>query len=114
MRIRDSEACETDRLGGAGGSAHHRTIPDTDAAMPFVMERQVPIAPLLCPNVFTTFAWYGHPKYRNSPQVITLSEFAGVSTWFPDQPPTWNQRAGFDLDLIETARGLRQRIEIRT
>ena len=30
--------------------------------MPFAIERLIPIALLLCSNVFMTFAWYGHLK----------------------------------------------------
>jgi uncharacterized protein (DUF486 family) len=36
----------------------------------------VPLALLVLSNVFMTFAWYGHLKYRNSPLMIAI-----VSSW---------------------------------
>lgn len=43
-----------------------RTIP-TLAAMSPLTDRLLPIALLLGSNVFMTFAWYGHLKYKSSP-----------------------------------------------
>ena len=87
-------------------------------------------------NIFMTFAWYGHLKYREVPlykviaaswliaffeycfqvpanrigsyeftaaqlktiqEVVTLSVFAVFSTFYLNQPVTWNQLIGFAL-----------------
>jgi uncharacterized protein len=67
------------RLGEAGDSAHHRTTPNADAAMPFAIERLIPIALLLCSNVFMTFAWYGHLKYKSSPLPVVIAASWGIA-----------------------------------
>jgi uncharacterized protein len=58
---------------------HHRTILQTDAAMPTVLERLVPILLLLCSNVFMTFAWYGHLKYKTAPLVVAIAASWGIA-----------------------------------
>jgi uncharacterized protein (DUF486 family) len=35
--------------------------------MPTTLERIGPIALLACSNIFMTFAWYGHLKFKNRP-----------------------------------------------
>ncbi|MEA2934740.1 MAG: uncharacterized protein QOD74_1386 [Variibacter sp.] len=35
-----------------------------------------PVALLICSNVFMTFAWYGHLKYKSSPLVLAI-----VASW---------------------------------
>jgi uncharacterized protein (DUF486 family) len=32
----------------------------------------LPIAMLVCSNVFMTFAWYGHLKYKSSPLLLAI------------------------------------------
>ena len=34
---------------------------------------------LLASNVFMTFAWYGHPKYRNAPLAIAILASWGIA-----------------------------------
>ena len=43
--------------------------------MPLVIDRFAPVFLLLCSNVFMTFAWYGHLKYKSVslPLVILAS-----------------------------------------
>ena len=103
------------------------------------IDRFLPILLLVGSNIFMTFAWYGHLKYRSTPlllvilaswgiaffeyllqvpanrlgsavysapqlkgmqEVITLLVFAGFSTWYLDQPLTWNHWAGFGLIVV--------------
>jgi uncharacterized protein (DUF486 family) len=59
--------------------AHHRTTPTADAAMPFAIDRLVPIFLLLCSNVFMTFAWYGHLKYRTAPLALVVLVSWGIA-----------------------------------
>jgi hypothetical protein len=59
--------------------AHHRTTPIADAAMPFAIDRLVPIFLLLCSNVFMTFAWYGHLKYRTAPLALVVLVSWGIA-----------------------------------
>lgn len=47
-------------------------MPAPATVWPFVM----PIALLLASNVFMTFAWYGHLKYKGSPLVAAV-----VASW---------------------------------
>lgn len=58
---------------------HHRTIPTTDAAMPTLYDRLVPIALLLCSNIFMTFAWYGHLKYKSAPLTAAIAVSWGIA-----------------------------------
>lgn len=43
--------------------------------MPPLIDRLIPVGLLLASNVFMTFAWYGHLKYKSSPllPVILIS-----------------------------------------
>ncbi len=36
------------------------------------MERALPFILLICSNVFMTFAWYGHLKFKNSPLIMVI------------------------------------------
>ena len=47
--------------------------------MPFAIERLLPIALLLCSNVFMTFAWYGHLKYKSSPLPVVIAASWGIA-----------------------------------
>ncbi|GAA4784388.1 DMT family protein [Lysobacter hankyongensis] len=47
--------------------------------MPFAIERLTPIALLLCSNVFMTFAWYGHLKYKSSPLPVVIAASWGIA-----------------------------------
>jgi uncharacterized protein len=58
---------------------HHRTIPSTDAAMPIALERFAPILLLLCSNIFMTFAWYGHLKYKSAPLAAAIAVSWGIA-----------------------------------
>jgi uncharacterized protein len=37
---------------------------------------------LVCSNVFMTFAWYGHLKYRSRPLLLAIL----VAVWFAFRP----------------------------
>ncbi len=95
-----------------------------------------PIILLIFSNVFMTFAWYGHLRFKDQPlyvviaaswaialfeyclavpanrwgssifsvaqlktmqEVITLSVFAGFSTFYLKEPLGWNHAVGFAL-----------------
>jgi uncharacterized protein len=38
-----------------------------------------PILLLICSNVFMTFAWYGHLKYKSSPLVLAILASWGIA-----------------------------------
>lgn len=40
--------------------------------MPRLFDRLAPILLLLCSNVFMTFAWYGHLKFKNRPLALVV------------------------------------------
>lgn len=42
-------------------------------------ERLLPIALLLCSNVFMTFAWYGHLKYKQAPLLLAVVASWGIA-----------------------------------
>ncbi|MHA6720283.1 DMT family protein [Sphingomonas sp. RS6] len=42
-------------------------------------ERLLPIALLLVSNVFMTFAWYGHLKYKNAPLLLVIVTSWGIA-----------------------------------
>ena len=44
-----------------------------------LLERTLPILLLLGSNVFMTFAWYGHLKYRTSPIVVVIFASWGIA-----------------------------------
>ena len=41
--------------------------------------RLLPIVLLLCSNIFMTFAWYGHLKYKNSPLFLAILVSWGIA-----------------------------------
>ena len=43
------------------------------------LERILPIALLLGSNVFMTFAWYGHLKYKSTPLVVAIFASWGIA-----------------------------------
>ncbi|HEY5781968.1 MAG TPA: DMT family protein [Lysobacter sp.] len=45
--------------------------------MPF--DRYAPVLLLLASNVFMTFAWYGHLKYRSAPLVLAIVASWGIA-----------------------------------
>ncbi len=47
--------------------------------MPFVLERLAPVILLLCSNVFMTFAWYGHLKFRSAPLTLAILASWGIA-----------------------------------
>ena len=47
--------------------------------MPIALERFVPIVLLLCSNIFMTFAWYGHLKYKTAPLVVAIAASWGIA-----------------------------------
>ncbi|MGO4779827.1 DMT family protein, partial [Lysobacter sp. 2RAB21] len=42
-------------------------------------DRLYPILLLLGSNIFMTFAWYGHLKYKSSPLVIAIAASWGIA-----------------------------------
>ena len=58
----------------------HCTSPSSHAAlMPTLSERLLPVFLLLCSNVFMTFAWYGHLKYRSAPLALAIAASWGIA-----------------------------------
>jgi len=47
--------------------------------MPPLLERLLPILLLLGSNVFMTFAWYGHLKYRSAPLLAVILASWGIA-----------------------------------
>jgi uncharacterized protein len=47
--------------------------------MPIALERLVPVLLLLCSNVFMTFAWYGHLKYKTAPLMVAIVASWGIA-----------------------------------
>ncbi len=45
----------------------------------FTSSRWLPIALLTCSNVFMTFAWYGHLKYKGSPLWLVIIVSWGIA-----------------------------------
>ena len=43
------------------------------------IDRFLPILLLLCSNIFMTFAWYGHLKYKNSPLFLAILVSWGIA-----------------------------------
>ena len=47
--------------------------------MPTSFSAVLPIALLFASNVFMTFAWYGHLKYKSSPLLIAIAASWGIA-----------------------------------
>lgn len=48
--------------------------------MSFILSPKVaPILMLMCSNIFMTFAWYGHLKYRSAPLVFVILTSWGIA-----------------------------------
>ena len=47
--------------------------------MPAVAARLLPIAMLVCSNIFMTFAWYGHLKFKDRPLWIVIGLSWGIA-----------------------------------
>jgi len=47
--------------------------------MPPALERLAPVLLLLCSNIFMTFAWYGHLKYRSAPLSLAIFASWGIA-----------------------------------
>lgn len=47
--------------------------------MPSLSERLLPVILLLGSNVFMTFAWYGHLKYKSSPLMLAVLASWGIA-----------------------------------
>ena len=47
--------------------------------MDFTTSRWLPIVLLTCSNVFMTFAWYGHLKFKNSPLWLVILASWGIA-----------------------------------
>jgi hypothetical protein len=47
--------------------------------MPSLVARLVPIALLVCSNVFMTFAWYGHLKFKDRPLWLVVLASWGLA-----------------------------------
>lgn len=47
---------------------------------PFLTSPQVaPILMLACSNIFMTFAWYGHLKFRSAPLLLAIAASWGIA-----------------------------------
>ena len=44
-----------------------------------IQTRWFPIALLCCSNVFMTFAWYGHLKFKNKPLILAILASWGIA-----------------------------------
>lgn len=47
--------------------------------MPTLLERIAPIVLLLFSNIFMTFAWYGHLKYKSAPLTAAIAVSWGIA-----------------------------------
>ncbi|WP_226470392.1 DMT family protein [Luteimonas panaciterrae] len=47
--------------------------------MPTLSERLLPVILLIGSNVFMTFAWYGHLKYKSSPLMLAVLVSWGIA-----------------------------------
>jgi hypothetical protein len=47
--------------------------------MPALVARLLPIGLLICSNVFMTFAWYGHLKFKDRPLWIVIGVSWGIA-----------------------------------
>lgn len=47
--------------------------------MPFAIDRLTPVLLLVCSNIFMTFAWYGHLKYKDSPLPLAIFVSWGIA-----------------------------------
>lgn len=47
--------------------------------MPTLLERIAPVILLLCSNVFMTFAWYGHLKFKTAPLAAAIIVSWGIA-----------------------------------
>ena len=47
--------------------------------MPSLLSRLIPIALLMCSNVFMTFAWYGHLKFKDRPLWLVILASWGIA-----------------------------------
>jgi uncharacterized protein len=45
----------------------------------FTQSRWTPVLLLICSNVFMTFAWYGHLKYKNAPLWLVIIASWGIA-----------------------------------
>jgi uncharacterized protein len=47
--------------------------------MAYILARCIPIALLVCSNVFMTFAWYGHLKFKDRPLWLVILASWGIA-----------------------------------
>lgn len=47
--------------------------------MPNILARFLPIALLICSNVFMTFAWYGHLRFKDRPLWLVVVASWGIA-----------------------------------
>ena len=47
--------------------------------MNFTESRWLPVVLLICSNVFMTFAWYGHLKYKDKPLLFVILTSWGIA-----------------------------------
>jgi uncharacterized protein (DUF486 family) len=69
-------------LGRAGTDTAHRMLPPgyferTD--MPTISPQLLPVLMLFASNVFMTFAWYGHLKFKESPLPLVIMVSWGIA-----------------------------------
>ena len=61
---------------------------------------------LLCSNIFMTFAWYGHLKFRNSPLIVAILASWGIALFeycfqVPANRLGYGQFSAFQLKIIQ-------------
>ncbi len=50
-----------------------------EIVMPTLLERIAPVILLLCSNIFMTFAWYGHLKFKTAPLAAAIIVSWGIA-----------------------------------
>ena len=74
-----------------------------------VFARILPIALLICSNVFMTFAWYGHLRFKDRPLWLVIVASWGIALFeyclAEQRGPGGDAEAGRQLRRGEAARG---------
>jgi hypothetical protein len=71
-------------LGALSGSLSASAVDELDwnwgtSQMPNTVARLLPIVMLICSNVFMTFAWYGHLKFKDRPLLVVILASWGIA-----------------------------------
>jgi uncharacterized protein (DUF486 family) len=72
---------ESLRLAAGLSHSHLTTLADEFifGGMDFTSSRWLPIVLLTCSNVFMTFAWYGHLKFKSKPLLLVILASWGIA-----------------------------------